>query len=1074
MRACAFFTFLAASLLSLPFIAFGQNSWQPLAGPKGITVQAIAATDNGKVYIVSDKRGVFRSSDDGESWEPFNMGITDNYYSQGHFATASNGKIYYCGGEKMYRLASSGNAWEEIEISNFESTSVIFTNPQGDLFAVETFGGIYRSTNNGSTFSLFVADASLEGWPGVYTFNGGGHNFASVSYGASGKIYRISDDGSEVVAVRNVSGTVNALTYDAASGRIIYGDYSGFFYSEDDGLTWTTKIIEPGSTTPSNIANVIIQPNGELLASTSFGFYSSSDHGDTWTTLGVPLNGYTGQISMAFNNGTKYVISSYCGNQNFLRSTDNWATWEDLSEKFSLPSVNSIYKDLQGNLYANTCKLYGIERSTDNGNTWAKFLLPNGETVGQIINNSLGHLFATSTSAGIYRSIDSGATWQEISPVDLLPYYDIQLAVSPQNELWVVSDYESYRSLDNGDSWITVTMPQNVFYITGLAFHPNGSLYISSEIGTGIYRTADAGLTWEHVGDFTQADIYSLHITSKGHIYFIMDDFINGNSGLFVSYDNLNNYQLVNGDYYPGLIVSDLEGDIFMNDWNNGIIYSEDDGASFQPFNTGLQNIQNLSALYIDADQYLYAGFQGDVIYKSALPTSEKNTVQGKIWFDENENCQYDAGELPLQGWLVKANGNGNQYVRSSGFDGNFTIGLSPGDFTIKPVFPNNLWENSCAPQGANVSFVGSGNTAQVEIPISAVTLCPLLTVDLSTPLLRRCFENSYTVKICNEGTANASNVTVDVNLDPYFIYESSTATLLSQNGTVYTFAVGDIDKFDCKTFKITIKVSCEAELGHTHCMEATLSQAPCSEVPLAATKECQANIGSFDPNDKRAFVAGLPEDEWVDPNTPLEYLIRFQNTGTDTAFTIVVEDQLSTWLDPATVRPGASSHPYTFEMTETGLMRFTFSDILLPDSNINEVASHGFVKFAVQQRANVPFGNYINNSAAIFFDFNEPVITNTVGLHIGDPTGTTERHQRYTVLAYPNPFENATTLTINGLDGERLGLRLFDARGVQLRQQTFLAPSVQLSREELLSGMYFFRIEKAGEIVGRGRLVVK
>ena len=148
---------------------------------------------------------------------------------------------------------------------------------------------------------------------------------------------------------------------------------------------------------------------------------------------------------------------------------------------------------------------------------------------------------------------------------------------------------------------------------------------------------------------------------------------------------------------------------------------------------------------------------------------------------------------------------------------------------------------------------------------------------------------------------------------------------------------------------------------------------------------DCQQNIGSFDPNDKQGFPKGIGPDHIIFHDTELEYLIRFQNTGTDTAFKVVLRDTLSEFLDPASVVPGASSHPYTWELRNNGALKFTFNDILLVDSNANEPASHGFVKFKIkQQPGNLP-GTVIYNQAAIYFDFNAPVITNQTDHKIDD-----------------------------------------------------------------------------------------
>ena len=106
---------------------------------------------------------------------------------------------------------------------------------------------------------------------------------------------------------------------------------------------------------------------------------------------------------------------------------------------------------------------------------------------------------------------------------------------------------------------------------------------------------------------------------------------------------------------------------------------------------------------------------------------------------------------------------------------------------------------------------------------------------------------------------------------------------------------------------------------------------------------DCRENISSFDPNDKQAFPRGYGSEHFIEKNTALEYLIRFQNTGTDTAFTVILKDTLSPWLDLYSVRPGAASHDYEYEILGQNIIKITFNNILLPDSNINELASHGF-----------------------------------------------------------------------------------------------------------------------------------
>ena len=241
---------------------------------------------------------------------------------------------------------------------------------------------------------------------------------------------------------------------------------------------------------------------------------------------------------------------------------------------------------------------------------------------------------------------------------------------------------------------------------------------------------------------------------------------------------------------------------------------------------------------------------------------------------------------------------------------------------------------------------------------------------------------------------------------------------------------------------------------------------------------DCTANIGSYDPNDKQGLPLGYGAAHYIRPGTDLEYLIRFQNTGTDTAFTVIVRDTLAPWLDPVTVRPGGSSHDYTFGITGDGVLVFDFQNILLPDSNVNEAASHGFLKFRVSQRAEVPLETDILNRAAIYFDFNDPVLTNTTMHRVGEnfllALWQPERPVYHVGIA-PHPLRDASWLAVQG--GPEQGdyrLRLYDATGRPVQTLRSASPQFRVEKAGLPGGVYLFRVELDGGLVGRGILVAQ
>ncbi|MGH1434284.1 MAG: DUF7619 domain-containing protein [Lewinella sp.] len=148
----------------------------------------------------------------------------------------------------------------------------------------------------------------------------------------------------------------------------------------------------------------------------------------------------------------------------------------------------------------------------------------------------------------------------------------------------------------------------------------------------------------------------------------------------------------------------------------------------------------------------------------------------------------------------------------------------------------------------------------------------------------------------------------------------------------------------------------------------------------------CAPAVNSYDPNIKTALPAGVGPEHLIDKDWTLNYMIQFQNTGNDVAYEVVIADTLSEALDLSSIDVKGASHPFTWELTPEGALAFTFADILLPDSTTNEPGSHGFVAFSIAPKTSILPGETIENTAHIYFDFNDPIVTNTVDHTIRKP----------------------------------------------------------------------------------------
>jgi uncharacterized repeat protein (TIGR01451 family) len=247
---------------------------------------------------------------------------------------------------------------------------------------------------------------------------------------------------------------------------------------------------------------------------------------------------------------------------------------------------------------------------------------------------------------------------------------------------------------------------------------------------------------------------------------------------------------------------------------------------------------------------------------------------------------------------------------------------------------------------------------------------------------------------------------------------------------------------------------------------------------PWLAT-DCHPIITAVDPNDKTGFPNGFGAQHRIYANGEMEYMIRFQNTGSDTAFKVTIRDILPPHLDLQSFVSGASSHPYTVNFLPGNAVEWTFDNILLPDSNVNEALSHGFVKFRMMQNANLSDGTRIENEAGIIFDYMPPVITNTAFHTIGELELIVSIEEQQELAAtpitvYPNPCVETAHFDL-GKPYKQVYLQVYDLNGRLVRVVSAgNTQQIDLQREGLIAGMYVFRIAAGEAVIGSGKLIVR
>ena len=299
-------------------------------------------------------------------------------------------------------------------------------------------------------------------------------------------------------------------------------------------------------------------------------------------------------------------------------------------------------------------------------------------------------------------------------------------------------------------------------------------------------------------------------------------------------------------------------------------------------------------------------------------------------------------------------------------------------------------------------------------------------------------------------------------------------------NGSTWSISADQSPGHPGTSYPTAWAEGCGLDPSGEYSMGFVMSYAPDDANPFVDI-DCEEITGSYDPNDKSVTPGGICADHYILQEDDLEYKIRFQNTGTATAFRVEVRDTLSAALDVSTFRNFTSSHDGVVSIEDGNILIFTFDNIMLPDSFTNEPESNGWITFKISQVAGTPIGTRIENSAAIYFDFNLPVITNVTFNTVWDTRycqilllnqDQASKADRFTV--YPNPFNTSTIIEFENASDEEVNLQVFTLNGQLTREESHKnASHIEFQKGDLVPGMYLIRMTTSSGMNSSGKVIV-
>lgn len=439
-------------------------------------------------------------------------------------------------------------------------------------------------------------------------------------------------------------------------------------------------------------------------------------------------------------------------------------------------------------------------------------------------------------------------------------------------------------------------------------------------------------------------------------------------------------------------------------------------------------------------------------------------SISGHIFIDNNTDCINNSGDTDFQYAMVTVN-PGNRYGYADAL-GNYTINnLMYGTYTMSLNGGNSLYVPTCTtsiisninagtPNSFNNNFSGGLNS----------TTQPDMRVYASSNNIAPGFSCSSYYYLNNMNNVNGTGL-LKVTLPSSFIANIGNVTpssyTLSGDTVIWSFTNMTYSGGN-NSYSIEFIVPLSTPLGSTF-VSCIYAQPNITDFDYNNNNYCYSRTvnGSFDPNDKTVSPVGVgPNGDIAATETDLTYLIRFQNTGNGPAVNIMVKDTLSPNVDINTFEMLGSSHNYNIDILDGNILRWKFNNIMLADSNSNESASHGYIQYRIKRTTNNTPGTQIKNTAYIYFDFNEPVVTNTAINTIETVTGIKSQSSTDNEWnVYPNPSTGVLYIVNHSSFKEASQMQVLNSIGQTLFEETITSNYKNIDLSKLTNGVYFVKI---------------
>lgn len=503
----------------------------------------------------------------------------------------------------------------------------------------------------------------------------------------------------------------------------------------------------------------------------------------------------------------------------------------------------------------------------------------------------------------------------------------------------------------------------------------------------------------------------------------------------------IRNFAIDGGDYYS---IQTSSADLYP-----AAIYHKSKHGN--TWNSMKSKLDVMNSVLVNTGTQVYLVELGENTYH--IEQNALGFVKAQVFVDMDDDCLYSSGDILLEKDLIIQDVNRDAHWHVDPQNGQMNAFVSAGNYSFTlPNLPKTLSASKC---GLNKNVqINHLDSVHLQMPLSIIDKGDALKIQITSAIgfrARQGFEEEYYLDVYNE---SSEQNTCDIWLTlPEAIQFTRASTMpFDSTDAIYKWHINLAPYKKTRiVFHGTVAVNTPS---YTRVRIDAWSDQKCYSEDNRDTLNLEVR-GAFDPNDKQNSPAGFITKK-VDE---IIYHIRFQNTGSDTAYRVRVIDTLDINLNMVYIQLLNVSHPFKLDLDGTK-QTFTFDNIMLPDSTTDLAGSQGFITYKVKLRPNLANGDSIQNRAYIYFDYQKPIETNTVTNAMKEeendlPPPIVGLDQRY--LVYPNPTKGSfrvVNFTETAVDAV-----LYDAQGKVLGVYQ-LSPDEEtnIQIEGLSQGIYFLR----------------